>query len=349
MSMCNIGCLEFGRAHLSEEDVRGKAVLEVGSRDVNGSLRSIVQRLGPATYIGVDLEPGAGVDEVVRAENLRNRFGDASFDLVIATEVVEHVRDWRRVVRNVKTVLRPNGVLLLTTRSLGFPYHGYPHDYWRYEVADMREIFSDFLIDALVPDLCEPGVFLKARKPGAHSPAALGNISLHSMISGRRVRTVRAADVWAFRYGRWRAEWAAHKRDVISRCWHAPVAHMRSKRLGASGVGSLPFGHIDTPKAGDRVAGQVHIAGWALSDTAIAEVSIYLDRKRVGRARLYGDRPDVAIAFPRYASSRTAGWAATLDFSELADATRALSVEALAKSGARAIIGSVEIAIDATR
>jgi len=41
----------------------------------------------------------------VPAENLIKRFGPESFDVVIATELLEHVIDWRRVINNMKTVL----------------------------------------------------------------------------------------------------------------------------------------------------------------------------------------------------------------------------------------------------
>ena len=72
--MCNIKCLEFGRRNLKEEDVKEKAVIEVGSYDVNGSLRPIVEQLLPASYIGVDLVKGPGVDEVCDANGIINYF-----------------------------------------------------------------------------------------------------------------------------------------------------------------------------------------------------------------------------------------------------------------------------------
>jgi len=49
----------------------------------------------------------------------------------------------------MKAVLKPGGFIYITTRSRGFPYHAYPHDYWRYEIEDMEKIFGDFEIIAL--------------------------------------------------------------------------------------------------------------------------------------------------------------------------------------------------------
>ena len=188
--MCGTACLEFGARVLSAEDVCGRDVLEVGATDVNGSLRPQVESLRPTRYVGVDLAPGRGVDEVCRAENLIERYGAQAFDVVIATELLEHVEDWRRVVSNLKRVLKPGGVLLITTRSRGFPYHAHPYDFWRYEIEDARAIFSDLEVEALENDPVEPGLFLKARKPAAIREADLLGLALYSILLGRRVRSV---------------------------------------------------------------------------------------------------------------------------------------------------------------
>jgi SAM-dependent methyltransferase len=162
--MCNVACLYFALENLSEQEVRGRSVLEVGSRDVNGSVRGIVERWQPAAYVGVDVQVGRGVDLLCPAEKLIERFGVESFDIIISTEMVEHVFDWRTVFSNIKQVCKRNGIILLTTRSRGFPCHDY-NDFWRYEGEDMKRILGDCQILVLERDYISPGVFVKARKP----------------------------------------------------------------------------------------------------------------------------------------------------------------------------------------
>jgi hypothetical protein len=81
----------------------------------------------------------------------------------ISAKLLEHAEDWRAVVRNLKGVLKVGGLLVLTCRGPGFPRHDFPGDYWRFTVDDMRKIFADSQIIALIADP-EPGVLLAARK-----------------------------------------------------------------------------------------------------------------------------------------------------------------------------------------
>jgi SAM-dependent methyltransferase len=219
--MCNRACIEFGRSQLRPDEVAGRDVLEVGSLDVNGSLRSVVEAMGPGRYVGVDLAPGPGVDQICDAGDLMRRFGRASFDVVLCTEVVEHVRDWRGVVANLKGVLKTGGILILTTRSCGFKYHGYPYDFWRYEIGDLQVIFSDLTVLALERDPLAPGVFVKARRPESFVEKDLSNHALHSVLTARRMREIRRRDVVALT--------VRHRlRRIAPRALRAAVARRRA-------------------------------------------------------------------------------------------------------------------------
>lgn len=199
--MCNLTGIAFGETVLTAAIVAGRDCLEVGSLDVNGSIRPYVESLGPARYVGIDMAPGPRVDEVVDAAHLVERFGADSFDVVITTEMLEHIRDWPTVIANLKRVVRPGGYLLVTTRSIGFPYHAFPYDFWRYEPEDMRAIFADFEIAALERDSASPGIFMLARKPMeyAENQAVVG---LHSIVTGRRQLRISDRDIMLFRLDR---------------------------------------------------------------------------------------------------------------------------------------------------
>jgi SAM-dependent methyltransferase len=184
--MCNSACIQFAKSKLGKSDIKGKNVIEVGSLDVNGTLRPIVEAFEPASYTGVDLFEGPRVDIVCDAKDLLNIFAPERFDLLISTEMVEHVLDWAKIISNFKKILKPAGVLLITTRSKGFSYHGYPYDFWRYELEDMKKIFSDFEIISLEKDLEAPGIFIVARKPILFVENDLSHLNLYSMIKFRR-------------------------------------------------------------------------------------------------------------------------------------------------------------------
>jgi len=196
--MCNKSGIIFVAKSFSKEDVKGKKVIEVGSYDVNGSVRSLIEFYKPAKYIGVDIENGPGVDIVCNAEDLLEKFGKESFDIVISTELLEHVRDWRKVISNFKNICSPGGIILITTRSHGFGYHAYPHDFWRFEVEDMDEIFSDYKMLSLEKDCSDPGVFVKLKKPNEFKEKELANHKLYSIVSDKRVIEIDPKDFRTF-------------------------------------------------------------------------------------------------------------------------------------------------------
>lgn len=99
----------------------GVRVLEVGSRDVNGSVRGLFLR---CDYVGIDCASGKGVDHVTLAHDYRPLDG-RPFDTVVTTEALEHDPFWARSVRHcVEVLLRPGGLFIATWASPLRPEHG---------------------------------------------------------------------------------------------------------------------------------------------------------------------------------------------------------------------------------
>ncbi len=143
------------------------SVLEVGSYNVNGSVRSLFN--GP--YVGVE-STGAGVDRVVDGDYfyLKN---SGRFDLAVSTETLEHdPRPWRTVA-NMATAVRSGGLVVFTVRGLTAwgctDRHDYPGDYWRPSDQGVSVMLEDAGLEIL--EICEdpyrgmPGWFAVARKP----------------------------------------------------------------------------------------------------------------------------------------------------------------------------------------
>ena len=106
-------------------------ILEIGSYQVEGQSELInLRQLFPGKdYIGVDFRAGPGVDCVADVEALPQATG--SVGTVIAFSTFEHVRRFWVGFEEVRRVLRPDGVFLVSC-PFYFHQHGYPSDYWRF-------------------------------------------------------------------------------------------------------------------------------------------------------------------------------------------------------------------------
>jgi SAM-dependent methyltransferase len=93
--------------------------------------------------VAVDIRRGARVDLLSDAHALA--LADASFDVVLCTEVLEHLQEPQRAIDEMYRVLKPGGTLLLTTRFL-FPIHDAPHDYYRFTKYGLRYLLRKFEI-----------------------------------------------------------------------------------------------------------------------------------------------------------------------------------------------------------
>ena len=94
-----------------------------------------------AHHYVLDVAPACSVDVVGDARVMP--FSDASMDVVLITQVLEHIPDPIAVIDEIRRVLKPGGTLLLSVPSI-FPQHGSPGDYWRYMPQGLEWILRDF-------------------------------------------------------------------------------------------------------------------------------------------------------------------------------------------------------------
>jgi SAM-dependent methyltransferase len=115
----------------------GDRVLDYGCADVP------YRRFFPAgcEYIAADLAGNPEATTLLR-EDGTVPVADGSVDAVISTQVLEHVADPARYLRECRRVLRPGGGLLLSTHGL-MVWHPDPVDLWRWTCDGLRRQVED--------------------------------------------------------------------------------------------------------------------------------------------------------------------------------------------------------------
>jgi SAM-dependent methyltransferase len=96
-------------------------------------------RAQATAYVGLDMaaNPSADVVGVVEALPLE----DASFDVVLCNQVLEHCDDPAQAVRELRRVTAPGGRVLASTHGTQV-YHPSPHDLWRWTHAGLERLFA---------------------------------------------------------------------------------------------------------------------------------------------------------------------------------------------------------------
>lgn len=103
-------------------------VVDLGSQDVNGSLKEVCP--STARYIGVDFVAGKGVDKILE-DPYSLPFDDASVDFVVSSSVFEHSEMFWILYLEILRILKPAGLFYLNCPSNG-EFHRWPVDCWRF-------------------------------------------------------------------------------------------------------------------------------------------------------------------------------------------------------------------------
>ena len=94
-------------------------VLEVGSLDINGSVRTFFE---DCDYTGIDVGEGNGVDVVCEGQNFPGE--PDCYDVVISCECFEHNPYWVETFENMYRMCKPTGLIVMTCATTGRKEHG---------------------------------------------------------------------------------------------------------------------------------------------------------------------------------------------------------------------------------
>ncbi len=109
--------------------------------DVGAKNAPYQQAIGATRYLTLDIDPACEPDVCCDLHDLDAPA--ASFDTIIATEVLEHLYEPQRAIDEMHRVLKPGGVCLLSTRFI-YEYHADPQDYYRFSKDALAYLFRSF-------------------------------------------------------------------------------------------------------------------------------------------------------------------------------------------------------------
>lgn len=143
--------------HLLDRALQGDGlrILDVGAG--TGATSKALERYG--RVLAVDASPEAvtiarqrGLD-VARMDARKLAFPDAVFDLVVALDVIEHLQDDAAAAGELRRVLKPGGVLLVTVPAYQWLWssHDVANNHWRrYRRRELRRLLRGANLDVEV-------------------------------------------------------------------------------------------------------------------------------------------------------------------------------------------------------
>ena len=144
---CGSGAFTLYAAKIGNQAV-GVSSDEANNRKARA--RADILRISTAAFVQSDLR---------QLDEIKAQLGH--FDQIICLETIEHIRDDKKLLRDLSDLLKPGGRLLLTT-----PFEGCPplrgdqlsqqedggHVRWGYTHQDIRELFDDCGLDTVVEE-----------------------------------------------------------------------------------------------------------------------------------------------------------------------------------------------------
>jgi SAM-dependent methyltransferase len=129
-------CIRFFETYGNYKDAG--LILDIGSQNVNGSLKDAVPN--KFEYVGLDFQAAPGVD-VVLTDPYKLPFEDKSADIILTSSCLEHSEMFWLTFLEMARVIKPDGLIYLNVPSAG-EYHSYPVDCWRFQIDASKALMN---------------------------------------------------------------------------------------------------------------------------------------------------------------------------------------------------------------
>ncbi len=120
--------------------------------DLGGDARAGYRALYPdALFTTVNIDPDA-CPEIVHDLELPLPIEDGVYDHALLMNVLEHVFEYRQLIRESARVIRAGGSVVIVVPFL-FPYHPSPRDFWRFSSDALRRECeaAGLVVESLLP------------------------------------------------------------------------------------------------------------------------------------------------------------------------------------------------------
>lgn len=121
---------------------KNKKILELGSGNKEKEEYYSTKRFFDKTndFIQSDIcsEYGYRIIDATKM-NFKNEF-----DIIICSNVLEHVFNFKKAIKNIYNALKQNGILILIVPGF-YPLHDEPYDYWRFTEHSLKNLLRNYV------------------------------------------------------------------------------------------------------------------------------------------------------------------------------------------------------------
>lgn len=124
---------------LLKSSLIGKKILEFGAGE-----RPFSNFFNGMDVVTADIAQNSSstIDVILDKENNKLPFPDASFDIIVIFDVLEHIKNDREICKEFYRVLTTNGLIVGNVPFM-YRFHEEPFDYHRYTPSGLKFIFNE--------------------------------------------------------------------------------------------------------------------------------------------------------------------------------------------------------------